>query len=44
MSASSASRGEVRIPLPTRSVKRIASTWPQFEARPTSGRTAEAMP
>jgi hypothetical protein len=42
-SASNASRGDVRMPLPTRSANRIASTWSHVDARPTSGRTAAAI-
>jgi hypothetical protein len=43
MSASSASRGDVRIPLPTRSANRIASTCPQLVARPIRGRANAAI-
>ena len=41
--AISASRGAVRIPLPTRSANRIARTCTQPVARPISGRTRAAI-
>ncbi len=43
-SAISASRGEERSPLPTRSVTRIASTCETDWARPISGRIVDAIP
>ena len=43
-SAIRASRGAPRIPFPTRSVTRMASTCPADWARPIRGRIREAMP